>query len=135
MVDDPALLPGEVCIGDRYKIGTAVFVVSGPRQPCPKVDAMHGVKGLTKFTLERGWAGYFLMVENEGSCFVGDAIELLDRPFPGFTLERVARGLWGPTDQLDQSFEFLSTLAQMEPLIPRHYRDVAISRLERFHGQ
>ena len=62
VVDDPALLPAQVCIGDVFSIGSATVRVSGPRQPCPKVDAFHGASGMTKMCAQRGWAGYFLKV-------------------------------------------------------------------------
>jgi MOSC domain-containing protein YiiM len=57
VVDHPSLSPEEVCIGDVYQIGTVRLVVTAPRQPCPKVDVYHNVKGLTEYTKQHCKAG------------------------------------------------------------------------------
>lgn len=49
LVDDPSLSPEVVCVGDIFCIGSVRFVVTGPRQPCPKVDTYHNVKGMTEY--------------------------------------------------------------------------------------
>jgi MOSC domain-containing protein YiiM len=135
LVNHDSLLPSVVCIGDKFRIGTTVCVVTGPRPPCPKVDAWHATKGLTKYCKENGTAGYFLRVDTEGICSVGDVFELLERPYPTFTIERVSQGLWATDDRMDNSEHFLSTLAGMNMLIRRHYRDTATIRLERLHAE
>ncbi len=132
VVNHPDLLPCVVCIGDVYQIGKqAVFQVTGPRMPCPKVDSYLGLTGITALGRKTGWTGYFLQVVTEGTCETGDEIVLLNRPFPGITIEHVARGLWGDSEEQDHSESFLTTLSQIECLMPRHYRDTAIQRLQR----
>lgn len=131
VVNHPSMLPSEVCVGDKYQLGTVVLMVTGPRAPCPKVDGWHGVKGLTAYSRENGTAGYFMKVLQEGSFSVGDAITLLERPYPGYSIVRISQGLWGKEDVKDNSLEFLSTLAGMEMLIGRHYRDTAQTKLQR----
>lgn len=130
-VDLPELMPSVVCIGDKFRVGSALFVVSCPRHPCPKVDAVCGASGITRLAAQHGWAGYFLMVLQPGAVRVGDRMELLDRPYPGYTVQRVSEGLWGPPEMQNKSRDFLTTLTGMEMLVPRHYGDVARSRLER----
>jgi MOSC domain-containing protein YiiM len=131
LVSDPCLMPSVVCVGDIFKIGHVTCVVTGPRSPCPKVDAWHGVKGLAQYCKEHGAAGFFLRILEDGHFCVGDDIVLLDRPHPGYTLHRISQGLWGSDDVRDNSLEFLSALAGMEDLIRKHYRDTAATRLER----
>lgn len=131
VVNHPLLHPSKVCIGDKFRIGSAVFTVSGPRMPCPKVDAFVGVKGLTALGKKTCWTGYFLQVLEGGQCRRGDLFELLERPYPDYTLSRISQGLWGDEGDLDNSEEFLSTLSEIECLMPRHYRDTAKLRLER----
>lgn len=134
-VNHPDLHPNVVCVGDHYRIGqNAEFVVSGPRMPCPKVDAFNGTSGVTALGRKTGWTGYFLKVIQPGVCRKGDDIVLLNRPFPGMTVTRVAMGLWGGSEEQDHSPEFLEALAKMEFLIPRNYRDTAKQRLERLHA-
>lgn len=109
----------------------ALLQVTGPRSPCPKVDAMMRTKGLAHLCRQNGWAGYFVRVLRKGCCQPGDAIYIISRQYPGFTIERVAQGLWGPPDSLNNSLDFLQTLANMDCLIPRHLRDLATNRLAR----
>lgn len=132
VVNHPSLLPSEVCIGDVYNIGSAVFFVTGPRFPCPKVDAYHCTKGMTQYTKENGYGGFFLRVKQEGRVHPGDEIKLVHRPHPGFTIERVSRGLWGPADVQDNSASFLTALAEMPELIEQKFKDTAKQRLERY---
>lgn len=134
VVNHPSLLPNEVCIGDQYQIGSIRFHVTGPRKPCPKIDAAQQFKGVQKVALENGWAGFFLRVDQEGKCVVGDEIILLHRPHPGYTIQRVAQGIWGPPEKQDNSIEFLTALANMEELMPRGYRETAKTRLARLNA-
>lgn len=135
LVDHPSLIASEVCIGDEFEIGSVIFQVSGPRMPCPKVDAAQKVKGVQKLGLERGWSGYFFRVIQPGVCKVGDEIRLVKRPHPGFTISRVASGLWGPPEMQDKSRDFLEALASMEELMPRGYRNTAQTKLDRLNSQ
>lgn len=131
VVEHPLMLSTEVCINDHYQIGTAIFAVTGPRFPCPKIDAAQKTKGIQKIGLENGWSGFFLRVIQPGICKTGDEIRLLSRPNPGFTIHRVASGMWGPSDRQDSSREFLEALSNMEGLMVRHFKDTAKSRLDR----
>lgn len=135
VVDHPDLHPNVVCIGDRFRIGDTVeFQVTGPRMPCPKVDAFNGTSGVTALGRKTGWTGCFFRVIEPGICRKGDEITLLECSFPGFTIARVAKGLWGGSDEMDNTLEFLQTLVNMDCLIPRNYRDTAKQRLKRLHA-
>jgi len=86
---------------------------------------------MTQKALENGWGGFFLRVVTPGKCQVGDEMKQLSRKYPGYTIQRVSQGLWGPKKVQDNSIEFLTALANMEELIPRGYRDTAETRLDR----
>jgi MOSC domain-containing protein YiiM len=135
VVNHPDLHPSVVCIGDQYQIGTAVFQVTGPRMPCPKVDAFHGAKGVTALGKKTAWTGYFFSVITPGVCSVGDSMVLLSRPYPEFNVSRVARGLWGDSTDLENTVEFLQPLSTMECLMPRHFRETATLRLQRLQKE
>ena len=135
VVTSPDLLPSVVCVGDVFRVGSALFEVSGPRFPCPKVDAWHNTSGLKAKSLENGWSGYFLRVLEPGVCCAGDDMTLLSRPHPGFTVERICIGLWGPGAEKDISVEFLSYVANDLPqLMERRFKDTARTRLQRQLG-
>lgn len=80
------------------------------------------------------WTGYFLQALEGGMASIHDPFILLHRPYPSYTMTRIQKGLWGHTDDLDNSEEFLRVLAGIECLIPRHYRDLAKQRLEKYYG-
>jgi MOSC domain-containing protein YiiM len=48
------LLETEVCIGDRYRIGTAEFVVTQPRTPCYKLGIRFGRPEMVKLFHQSG---------------------------------------------------------------------------------
>ncbi|MDB6172876.1 MAG: molybdenum cofactor biosysynthesis protein [Chthoniobacteraceae bacterium] len=68
------LLETEVCIGDSFKIGTAVLQVTMPRLPCFKFAHKIGRPILKEF-LHSGRSGFYLRVLKEGILQAGDAIE------------------------------------------------------------
>jgi MOSC domain-containing protein YiiM len=82
--------------------------VTGPRKPCPKLEAAQKWKGMTYFyfTNQCGWAGYFFRVLQTGHCKVGDEIVLISRPNPGYNIQRVSRGISGKPEEQENSVEF-----------------------------
>jgi hypothetical protein len=64
-------------------------------------------------------------------CSAGDSLIRISRPHPGFTIERISRGLWGDDGDKDTSEEFLEYVANMDELIERHFKDTARLRLDR----
>ena len=65
----------EVCIGDKWQIGTATFEVSQPRQPCWKLARRWQNKSLTPETIAAGKTGWYLRVLQPGTITAGDLIE------------------------------------------------------------
>jgi MOSC domain-containing protein YiiM len=80
-----------VCVGDVYRVGTAVVQVSQPRQPCFKLAARHGVKELALWVQETGLTGFYFRVLEEGEVAAGDEIILLERPAPEVSLAEANR--------------------------------------------
>ena len=68
-----------VCIGDVFRMGTARVQLSQPRTPCWKIDARHGLEGITRFIAEQGIAGWYYRVLDPGVVAAGDALELIER--------------------------------------------------------
>jgi MOSC domain-containing protein YiiM len=75
-----------VCIGDMLRVGGARVQVSQPRQPCWKPARRWGRKDLSLLLQETGRTGWYLRVLEEGPVEEGDVLELLERPFPAFTV-------------------------------------------------
>jgi MOSC domain-containing protein YiiM len=73
------LLEAEVCIGDRFRVGTAQIVVTQPRIPCFKLGIRFGRADMVKRFLQSGRSGFYFGVEAEGEAGPGDGIEQLSR--------------------------------------------------------
>jgi len=79
----------KVCIGDVWQIGSAIFEVSQSRQPCWKLNDHFGVRDMSvrvQDTLRTGW---YLRVVTPGDVRAGEAIEVLRRPYPDWSIARL----------------------------------------------
>ena len=68
------LLENEVCIGDRFRIGTAEVVVTQPRLPCFKLNLKFGRPDMVARFLASHFTGFYFRVLREGEVGAGDAI-------------------------------------------------------------
>jgi MOSC domain-containing protein YiiM len=71
-------LEHHVHVGDRYRIGTAVVMVTIPRKPCYKLNARLSRDDVLPKYLESKRTGFYLAVVEGGDMGAGDVIELLD---------------------------------------------------------
>ncbi|TCP05070.1 MOSC domain-containing protein [Caldimonas thermodepolymerans] len=78
-----------VCIGDRWRIGSALFSVTQGRQPCFKLNLRFGVPDMAARVQASGRAGWYLRVLEPGWIEAGDACELIDRPHPTHSVASV----------------------------------------------
>ena len=81
----------DVRIGDRFRIGTAEFVVTQPRLPCFKLGIRFGRMDMLKRMLRNGRTGFYFAVTTEGEVGTGDAIEPIERLDEGLTVADVVR--------------------------------------------
>jgi len=78
-----------VCIGDRWRIGSALFTLTQGRQPCFKLNLRFAVADMAaqvQLNLRTGW---YFGVHEPGWVQAGDACELVARPHPGWTVARL----------------------------------------------
>lgn len=64
----------EVFIGDRFRIGSACFEVSQPRQPCLKLARLFEDASFPKHFLASLRVGFYLRVVEPGRVSAGDAV-------------------------------------------------------------
>lgn len=64
----------DVCIGDRYRIGTAEFEVTQPRVTCFRVGLRLGRPDMPSLLVEHHRPGFYLRVITEGVIAAGDPI-------------------------------------------------------------
>ena len=77
------------CIGDRFRVGSALVEVSQPRQPCWKIARRWQVKDLALRVGRTGFSGWYFRVLEKGEIEAPEALELLDRPYPEWTIAAV----------------------------------------------
>lgn len=78
-------------IGDRWRIGSAVFEVAAPRVPCFKLGIRMGDPRFPQRFARAGRPGAYLRIIEHGDVGAGDAIEVLLRPDHDVTIALVAR--------------------------------------------
>src|SRR5947209_3612386 len=81
----------DVRIGDRFRIGTAEFVVTQPRMPCYKLGIRFGRPDVLRRMLRTGRTGFYFSVAVEGEIGAGDAAELVRRAEDDLTVADVVR--------------------------------------------
>jgi ferredoxin-NADP reductase/MOSC domain-containing protein YiiM len=69
----------EVCIGDRYQIGEAVFEVTQPRVTCFRVGIRMDDPRMPSLLVARHRPGFYFRVLQEGVVEAGDEITLLEQ--------------------------------------------------------
>ncbi len=67
-------LEEDICIGDRFAIGSAIVEVSQPRQPCWKLARRWECKTLTPEVRRTGKTGWYFRVIQPGEARAGQSI-------------------------------------------------------------
>ena len=65
---------GEVCIGDRYRVGSAVFEVTQPRVTCYRVGIRMNEPQMAALLVSHGRPGFYFRVIEEGEVEAGEEI-------------------------------------------------------------
>ncbi len=74
------LQEGQVWQGDRLRFPNCELVVTEPRQPCFKFNAVMGFKHAVKLMRQSGYCGFYLAVSQPGTLCAGEPFELLPGP-------------------------------------------------------
>ena len=69
----------DVRIGDRFRIGSAEFIVTQPRMPCYKLGIKFGRSDIVQKFLASERSGFYFAVLKEGEVGVGDPIERMEK--------------------------------------------------------
>lgn len=84
-----------VCIGDRFRLGSAVIEVSQPRQPCATIERHLGRKGIVKAIVQSGRCGMFFRVIEPGVAQAGDVLEPIEQGATEWTVRRAFHLVYG----------------------------------------
>jgi ferredoxin-NADP reductase/MOSC domain-containing protein YiiM/ferredoxin len=93
------LSDGEVCIGDRYRIGTAVFEVTQPRVTCYRVGIRMEDPRIPALLVSHHRPGFYFRVLEEGEVQAGDEIVKLASGPEQMTVAEVDALLYLPGHQ------------------------------------
>ncbi|KAI6775256.1 hypothetical protein HG530_002014 [Fusarium avenaceum] len=117
-----------VCIGDVFRVGNDVLIqVTGPRQPCYKLNHRFQHKKASAMTQSTGRMGWYYRVVKTGFIEEGDEMQLTERINPTWSLARVQKYLYHENDNYE-AFKELATL----PALSEEMLDIFQKRLS--HG-
>ena len=102
------------CIGDVLRIGSTLVQVSQGRLPCWKLNIAFGQPDMARRVQDSGRMGWYLRVLQSGVIEAGDAIELLARPHPLWSVDRVRRCLFERVHS-DSELAVLAELPELSP--------------------
>lgn len=77
-------------IGEHWRVGTCLFEVSEPREPCFKLGARMGTADFVELFDVVGRLGTYLRIVEEGVVCAGDKVEVDSRPEAQLTLAELA---------------------------------------------
>lgn len=77
------------CIGDVIAAGTTRLQITQPRGPCAAISRRWDRADLLGIVTARRRAGWYLRVLEGGTLARGDGYRVIERPHPGFSVERV----------------------------------------------
>lgn len=78
-----------LCLGDRFSLGSSLVEISHGRQPCYKLNLRFGRPDVLSFAQANGHCGLYLRVISTGEAGAGDLMSLIERPHPEWPIARV----------------------------------------------
>jgi ferredoxin-NADP reductase/MOSC domain-containing protein YiiM len=103
-----------VCIGDRYRIGGAVFEISQPRVTCYRVGIRMNEPRMPALLTSSGRPGFYFRVLQEGEVGAGDEIVKVGEAKERMTVAEINALLYSP----DHSHDRLERALRIEALPP-----------------
>ena len=96
------LADNAVCIGDRYRIGTALFEVTQPRVTCYRIGIRMNEPRMPALLTSSGRPGFYFRVLEEGEVGAGDEIEKVGEADERMTVTEINALLYLPDHARDQ---------------------------------
>ncbi len=92
----------EVCIGDRYRIGTALFEVTQPRVTCYRVGIRMNQPQMPSLLVAHHRPGFYFRVLEEGEVGAGDEIQKVSNGPENVTVAEIDALLYLPGHRREQ---------------------------------
>jgi MOSC domain-containing protein YiiM/ferredoxin-NADP reductase len=103
-----------VCIGDRYRIGSALFEITQPRVTCYRVGIRMNEPRMPALLTSSGRPGFYFRVLQEGEVGAGDQIVKVGEATERMTVAEINALLYSPSHARDQ----LQRASRIEALSP-----------------
>ena len=113
-ISTQGLTEHEACLGDRFRLGTALVELSQGRQPCWKLGHRFGRAAVTGMVVTSRRSGWYYRVLEPGHVAAGDRLELLERRLPQWSVDRMFHLLIGGAGKAEPAA--LRDLAKLEVL-------------------
>ena len=116
------LLEDKVRIGDRFRAGSAEFIVTQPRMPCYKLGVRFNRPDMVKRFLRSGRTGFYLAVLQGGDVAAGDPIELVAKDDNSITVADIV-GLYAADAANQDLLRRASELSGLPESWREYFRD------------
>lgn len=103
-----------LCVGDVLEVGGARLEVSSPRGPCADISRRWNAEWLLKRVVELRRTGWYLRVLREGNVTRGDAVRLVERRHPAWSIDRLT-ALRTVTPRAQIELDEAASLAALSP--------------------
>ena len=116
-----------VYIGDRYRIGSALFEVTQPRVTCYRVGIRMNEPRMAAFLTSSGRPGFYFRVLEEGEVGAGDEIVKVDEGKEQMSVAEVNALLYSPQhprDRLERALRDCGAFAWLAVVVHRLARGV-----------
>ena len=117
----------QACIGDSVAFGEVILQISQPRPPCWRLSRWWQREEFARRMEETGRTGWYCRVIKEGYVEAGADVELLERPFPEWSVSVANDLIQGDRDSLNK----IGALASC-PMLSESWREVLLKRLSQF---
>jgi MOSC domain-containing protein YiiM len=119
------ILEEETNIGDQFRIGSTLLMVTQPRMPCYKLGIKFGREDMLKLFLRSLKSGFYFSVLKEGEVAAGDEIELVARDPNNITVTDITK-LYSTERDNDE----LKRRAVEVEALPASWRNFFLKQLE-----
>jgi ferredoxin-NADP reductase/MOSC domain-containing protein YiiM len=92
----------DACVGDRFRIGSALFEVTQPRVTCYRVGIRMNEPRMPALLTSSGRPGFYFRVLQEGEVGAGDEIVKASEPDERMTVEEINALLYSPGHPRDR---------------------------------
>ena len=96
------LSDAEVCIGDRYRIGGALFEVTQPRVTCYRLGIRMDEPEMAALLVKHGRPGFYFLVLEEGEVEAGDDVTKVEAGPEGMSVFEINALLYMPGHPRDR---------------------------------